>query len=196
MFFGPVCIEYKFHFIYSHESVIHQETAGCRGHIFILLFIWWRNKCNNGFKKSVCCLKKKEIIFMVWPTFFCNIWDSAFSGMDVQTTSTAWVDVLETKVPLLLILDAGVLLRCEKPADSLCAIDPCLRASGTVPVPTIAWGCASAVFLFSDVFNKSCQRLNEADYFKLEKSEPVKGIVWSLELLSTWFALEWRQSIK
>lgn len=59
--FRSAHIEYKFHFIYSHQSVIHQETAGSRGHIFMPLFISWRDKCNNGFGKTAWCLKRNHI---------------------------------------------------------------------------------------------------------------------------------------
>lgn len=91
--FRSAHIEYKFHFIYSHESVIHQETAGSRGHIFIPLFIYWRNKCNNGFGKAVWCLKRNHI-YDSTSFFFCHLWDStASAGMDVSATSTAAVDV-------------------------------------------------------------------------------------------------------
>lgn len=163
--FRSAHIEYKFHFIYSHESVIHQETAGSIGHIFIPLFIYWRNKCNNGFGKAVWCLKRNHIYDSTSFFFF-------FATSEIRRLLQDWMlvqlqlqQLMSRKASLLVGLDAGVLLWCEKPADSLGAVDLCLRASGTVAVPAIACGCASAVFLFSDVFTESCQRLNEADSF-------------------------------
>lgn len=55
--------EYKFHFIYSHESVIHQETAGSRGHIFIPLFIYWRNKMQQWVWKDCLLSEKKSYLW-------------------------------------------------------------------------------------------------------------------------------------